>query len=362
MMHGIRAYLATVALCLLFILCAFQIYDHGNLYESLPVPRLSITPRTFDKNQHRESGIPTNKTPVNKILLMTYMRSGSSFVGELLRFGGDVFYVFEPFWLVYEKTFRTDTEICHRNGTCLRPIKTLQKTNKTLDIINAIFDCRISELPKEVLKSFTKFHFTSGYSKRCKSILTKRQSLKSRRGGIKQYDNKKEWCLARWEKACQEASARVIKTIRLSPRALETMHLPDVKVVHLTRHPLGILNSRMNIGEVNTTNMLAHARHLCQMMEQDIHYVNNKKTENWIGEHTHDVIKIPNAHNESLRQETGTNNYTHGTFHIRKTSSKDVASAWRRSLSKELIQRIKGVCQGVIDAIASEESSKSVCL
>lgn len=224
--------------------------------------------------------------------------------------------------------------------------------------------------------------------------------MKSRRGGIKQYDNKKEWCLARWEKACQEASARVIKTIRLSPRALETMHLPDVKVVHLTRHPLGILNSRMNIGEVNTTNMLAHARHLCQMMEQDIHYVNNKKvehinepivpvtfeclvsspvsvtkklfhslnlnyslqTENWIGEHTHDVIKIPNAHNESLRQETGTNNYTHGTFHIRKTSSKDVASAWRRSLSKDLIQRVEGVCEGVIDAIASEESSKSVCL
>lgn len=280
-----------------------------------------------------------------------------------------------------------------------KPSKTLQKTDKTIDIISAIFDCRISELPVEVLKSFTTFHFTSGYSRRCKSILKKRHSWKSRRKKV--YDNKKEWCLSRWERACKTATARVIKTIRLSPRLLKkTVQLSDVKIVHLTRHPLGILNSRMNIAEVNSSNFLSSARHLCQVMEQDVLFVKDKvkngkedtvvpltfeclvsnptdvvknmfaslnlnysrDTENWIAEHTnYSSHTLSNAYGGSHRNSTldpQNQKQTNGTFHIRKTMSKEVSSAWRSSLSADLIKDGERVCENVLNEIAFSGTKK----
>lgn len=286
-----------------------------------------------------------------------------------------------------------------------KPSKTLQKTDKTIGIISAIFDCRISELPVEVLKSFTTFHFTSGYSRRCKSILKKRQTWKSRRKKV--YDNKKEWCLSRWERACKTATARVIKTIRLSPRLLKkTSRLSDVKIVHLTRHPLGILNSRMNIGEVNSSNFLSSARHLCQMMGQDVLYVKDKvkngkedtvvpltfeclasnptdvvknmfaslnlnysrDTENWIAEHTNysSLKTFNNAKEGSVQNITldpQNTKQTNGTFHVRKTMSKEVSSAWRSRLSEDLIKDGEQVCENVLKEIAFlvTKEENSVC-
>ncbi|XP_062590712.1 carbohydrate sulfotransferase 6-like [Saccostrea cucullata] len=338
---------------------------------------------------------------VSKILLMTYMRSGSSFVGELLKFGGNVFYVFEPFWSVYEKSFRTDTEVCFRNGTCHTPTKQLHKTNKTMSILEAIFDCRISDLPLEVLKSFTSFPYTSGYSRRCKSILSKKQLWRNRESRKKQvlYENRKDWCFTRWKRACKEASARVIKTIRLSPRLLKEVEsfVHDVKVVHLIRHPLGILNSRRKIGEVNDNNMYLSARHLCHLLNSDVLFVKDemrqkkgsvvpltfecmvsdptvvatklfgilglkysKQTENWILDHTtRSSGKSSTFTTEPKNQKP---EIAKDSFYVRKTQSRNVANAWKSTLSKKVIEEVDLVCNDLYKEIGFYTSNVSMDL
>jgi len=57
-------------------------------------------------------------TKKNKILLISYMRSGSTFTSEVLNQGGQVFFSFEPFWGVYRKMYRTNDKVCHRDGSC----------------------------------------------------------------------------------------------------------------------------------------------------------------------------------------------------------------------------------------------------
>lgn len=116
---------------------------YGSGYDEFTIPSVFLKylmPNFFYSFVHSVFCIEPLKAQnkVSKILLMTYMRSGSSFVGELMKFGGNVFYVYEPFWSVYEKTFRTDTEVCHRNGTCqlVRLLcKTLQRLRKQYNIL-----------------------------------------------------------------------------------------------------------------------------------------------------------------------------------------------------------------------------------
>lgn len=186
----------------------------------------------------------------------------------------------------------------------------------------------------------------------------------------------------------------------------KTSRLSDVKIVHLTRHPLGILNSRMNIGEVNSSNFLSSARHLCQLMGQDVLYVKDKvkngkedtvvpltfeclasnptdvvknmfaslnlnysrDTENWIAEHTnYSSLKTFNNAKEGSFQNTNLGKQitkqTNGTFHVRKTMSKEVSSAWRSRLSEDLIKDGEQVCENVLKEIAFlvTKEENSVC-
>lgn len=263
-----------------------------------------------------------------------------------------------------------------------------------MEIIKMIFDCRISELPKEVLKSFTNFPFTSGYSRRCKSIFSKRQKWKSREQYL--HDNRKEWCFTRWQRACKEASARVIKTIRLSPRLLEGIQafINDVKILHLIRHPLGVLNSRINIGEISESNVHLSARHLCQLMTRDVLYIKNelrknketvlplsfeclvsnpavvatklfgrlglnysKETESWIKEHT-DRRNVGKTSTGTLKPNTneGKSHIANGTFQIRKTYSKEIVKAWKSALSGDIVKGVNAVCNNLYKAVGFFES------
>lgn len=65
------------------------------------------------------SGVPTqlaNSSSPIQVIVFTYMRSGSSLVGDILQHGDEAFYVFEPLHQLGARNYSTDT-ITFVNGT-----------------------------------------------------------------------------------------------------------------------------------------------------------------------------------------------------------------------------------------------------
>lgn len=94
----------------------------------------------------------------------------------------------------------------------------------------------------------------------------------------------------------------------------------------------------------------------------------SRDTENWIAEHTNysSLKTLNNAKEGSVQNITldpQNTKQTNGTFHVRKTMSKEVSSAWRSSLSADLIQDGEQVCENVLKEITFSvtKEENSVC-
>ena len=57
-------------------------------------------------------------TSSNLVLLVTYMRSGSSWLGDITKQAEGSFYVYEPFQFVIEQGYYTNGSVCFYNDTC----------------------------------------------------------------------------------------------------------------------------------------------------------------------------------------------------------------------------------------------------
>ena len=57
-------------------------------------------------------------TSSKPVLLVTYMRSGSSWLGDITKQANDSIYVFEPFKRIIDQGYYTDGHVCFYNDTC----------------------------------------------------------------------------------------------------------------------------------------------------------------------------------------------------------------------------------------------------
>ena len=57
-------------------------------------------------------------TSSKHVLLVTYMRSGSSWLGDITKQANDSIYVFEPFKRIIDQGYYTDGHVCFYNDTC----------------------------------------------------------------------------------------------------------------------------------------------------------------------------------------------------------------------------------------------------
>jgi hypothetical protein len=170
----------------------------------------------------------------------------------------------------------------------------------------------------------------------------------------------------------------------------------DVTTLHLIRHPSGVLNSRINIGEISESNVNLSARHLCQLMTRDVLYIKeqlrknkktvlplsfecivsnpvaaatklfsrlglnySKETESWIKEHT-DHRNV-GKDSTSTAQE-GRSRTANGTFKVRKTYSKEIARAWKSSLSEEIVEGVDAACRDLYKEAGFIESVDGIYL
>ncbi|XP_047488001.1 carbohydrate sulfotransferase 1-like [Penaeus chinensis] len=168
------------------------------------------------------NGYYNTQEKVKKVLLVTYQRSGSSFVGELLTSGGGAMYVYEPLFLW---------------RALLGPGADVGVEERAARALGDLLDCK-----PEVVRAWRRRPY---------------QYFRRKPEGVR------DWCV--------DADLRLLKTIR----ARASFVLPwmrsrsDIKVVHLVRDPRGILNSVKRGGNLWSENN-RNAALQCANIERDL--------------------------------------------------------------------------------------------
>ncbi|KAL4224922.1 hypothetical protein ACF0H5_015618 [Mactra antiquata] len=174
-----------------------------------------------------------------QVLLLTYMRSGSSLTGDILQHSPGAFYIYEPFRSLGHKNSSTFT-IEFANGTSRAPPYNFAEV--AYDNLYNWFTCNMTNIPNIGLND--------GFLKK---------GLKSRLYPICMNDIKGDMdpknginiCARQLQAVCKNSPFRIIKTIRLLMRDIKNLleDLPNLKIIHLVRDPRATLFSQSKLGK-----------------------------------------------------------------------------------------------------------------
>lgn len=194
-------------------------YQRNQLLENTSISAATVTERLTDR--------PRNSVPgVNKILLFTSYRSGSTFTGEIFQRNPFAFYVFEP--LRFLNFGNSISQISYIQGNIVK-------------YLNDCFSCNFSNLIKDSQKLFPQF-------------IQKRNHWLNRAFRQTYIKLKPETVdLQRIALECRRITTRVIKIIRgkTLKSIFPLMNSSAVKVIHLVRDPRAMALSRFEI-KMNT--------------------------------------------------------------------------------------------------------------
>ncbi|XP_052760542.1 carbohydrate sulfotransferase 3-like isoform X2 [Mya arenaria] len=195
----------------------------------------------------------------SKVLILTYMRSGSSLTGDILQQSRGAFYVYEPIHSIRWED-RTENWTYPDAPTKLVTPKTVH--SERVDVLYRLI-CDLKNVPDRVLQS--------GFLGR--GMLT--QKLQPCVEASKKTHNKTEGtraCILNLQNACQASPLRVLKTIRFDMEQARNLSvlIPDLKIIHLVRDPRATLKSQAAVGECKGFEQQQCAERFCAMVEDNI--------------------------------------------------------------------------------------------
>ncbi|XP_060064694.1 carbohydrate sulfotransferase 1-like [Ylistrum balloti] len=191
------------------------------------------------------------------VLVLTYMRSGSTMIGDILQHHEGSAYMFEPLRYIEEDIMQGN------NVTFLNSTQRLFNKKDTTSILAEMlyrwYKCDVEKINIKDLTSMMLAHsnvFADFYNcfKRAKFNETKYR-IKS--------------CLKRFTKPCNSSKVWIIKTIRLEMASVQLLlkWLPRLKVIHLLRDPRARISSQLRL---RLNDSLLHAASECNRMLSDI--------------------------------------------------------------------------------------------
>ncbi|ELU06326.1 hypothetical protein CAPTEDRAFT_204200 [Capitella teleta] len=215
--------------------------------------------RTFSAERNR-----INSTSRMNVLLITYYRGGSSFLGEIFNQNPHVFYWYEPYIAIFDEmkeklNISTDEHLLlFDSDGHIREEYFIASLELTRNIYNCDFDnIRYISLIHPFVAAWTK----------SKSFTEYRDCTLNN-----WYTTGRFWfkrCLPLALSKCNVRHIRVLKTVR-TPMSYAERYLkedPSLKVIHYIRDPRGILDSRRNIsGALETSHNI---KRLCELLKMD---------------------------------------------------------------------------------------------
>ncbi|XP_071103182.1 carbohydrate sulfotransferase 1-like [Haliotis cracherodii] len=282
------------------------------------------------------------------VVILTYMRSGSTFTGDIVQRNPDVFYVFEPLHSV-ERFLRGKVNLMFFNHS--QPSRRISRSQKTLE---NFLTCNMRDVDV----------FTLGQAHMSNSIDTRAyHSCKTHNAGILGTLD----CLPVLEQPCVRSRVSCVKTIRFN--MTDMTYLMDkyrnIKIVHLIRDPRATLRSQKSVGEFSWDSLDIHAEKLCQRAKRDFD-VSSKMKSLYPGRiltlRYEDLAERPFVMTEQIYRFIGldltpsirdyvqniTNASDKACVNIRlctRKKSTKIISKWRTSLSYNQVSAIDNICE-----------------
>ncbi|XP_033759409.1 carbohydrate sulfotransferase 1-like isoform X2 [Pecten maximus] len=199
----------------------------------------------------------SNVTPGSKdgyqILLLTYLRSGSTFLGDIVQQVPRALYSYEP---ARHYMARRQSYISLERGTCdfandSCSHTSSQEYNTIMENIQNFYKCDL--------------HHLHPFLRRGMSTTSGRQC---------HHEAERKRCISEMLPYCQSGT-RIVKTIRLSMDVVDVLmeKFPNLKVIHLLRDPRGMIVSRMRTIiqlHLHQGDMSTSARAVCDRYNRDI--------------------------------------------------------------------------------------------
>ncbi|XP_059159247.1 carbohydrate sulfotransferase 4-like isoform X3 [Physella acuta] len=196
-----------------------------------------------------------------KVIVLSYMRSGSTLCGDVLQVHPDVFYVYEPLLYLWDHyvPLKRSRDVDIRNRTKKHWRSTKRYIPKPVDFIRYMFTCNLTRYNMDFLTNVA--HSEDFRTVGC--IRTKRNT-----NIVNVTDN----CVSVIRQRCLNSRAIVQKVVRLT-MAEADVYLeqdPAVRIIHLIRDPRGILLSRMHYNSKMSGEMHNNYTFFCQRIREDI--------------------------------------------------------------------------------------------
>ena len=288
------------------------------------------------------------KTP-QVIWIVTTWRSGSTFLGDVLKEIPGSFYTFEPL-----------LHLTNNNGIDQNTL------NRSLDIIQSLGHCNYTDL-QDYLKFERKLTMTK--SRHSWMLVHNERALKP-------CENLGPICVDAdfMSESCELFPMRITKTVRLSLMQASNMlynSTMNVKIINLVRDPRGVYNSRKKLPWCKSEackNMTYH----CQRLEDDLEFATGLQKEfpeNYrllryedLCKHPVNILKdllgflqVPylKVLQEFVKYHTSgvkVGKSKHSTFR----NSMDTYAKWKKELSKAQIQSIQNQCSDPLKTLGYE--------
>lgn len=300
---------------------------------------LSRMLKMFDRTLAHYPPVPADK--IQRVIVVTYFRAGSTFVGDILSSTPRTFYHFEPLHM-FSKDARLDGNAA----------------SNASDLIGHLLRCDFQRVQ----------HYVRWASDK-KFLFRRNHFLWALCGGQHPVCFKPDYVA----KVCLRAPAQVMKVTRLHMSQVRDwlVNNPDiagsVKVLHLVRDPRGILASRRLLDWCNESKSCAHQDTLCSELRADLDTFEDLKRmfpNSTYRLRYEDVSLDPKKEAVKLFGALGLNYTVHVSNFLKthtkarkadaldpystRRNSSTVAFQWRTKLSYEDIADIQRSCSDVL--------------
>ncbi|OWF54671.1 Carbohydrate sulfotransferase 3 [Mizuhopecten yessoensis] len=307
-----------------------------------------------------------NRGPV-PVIILTYMRSGSSFTGQILQAAPSTFYWFEPMHKLL---------VNFTPGNTFQFLNGVSRAFRSRDDVStltasSIASCHLDRLPVRVLTDGFLGH---GNRDTSKSFISCLQSFRRLASDPKMPLRR---CILDYKETCLKSNHVIIKTIRMTMASMEDMLVkhPRLKIVHLIRDPRATVRSQKTLGEFRDDkheNVTEKIISFCKRVLRDVldrEDFQRRFPNRIIPVFYEDIAKNPIEYSKTIYQflgmefskeseekifqmtSSGTEQENCGVLCTNRPNSSVEANEWRHQVTIDFVKTVDKACAGLYNKL-----------